>query len=359
MGLLVCVMLCALASSARQAQAPVTAAAPKVAAAAYAVAWTQPIVLEGAGFILPTTKAIVVAGGNTSISGRAPDDGRELWSVALHSNTRPAATESLLGAVLDGRLVAIDLQNGRQRWQVDLPPGSVSVHAGGKFLLTDAAGQLSAWTAEGTKAWQADVGASVIEIVAAADLLVSTTAPALVAVDLATGSVRWRIGLPVEARELAAGGGHLYFGGDDGVLYSYRWMGHASRAWRFPMIATIGRAAIDDRLAYFTLIDNSLRALDRKGGTQRWSRTLPSRPAAGPVRTATHVVVVLTIGDLLAFPTRPGSEGPGAPSSVRVLATEKAQVEAVAGMEGAIYTLSVTESGARVLSVLRPRPAEK
>ena len=70
---------------------------------------------------------------------------------------------------------------------------------------------------------------------------------------------------------------------------------------------TAGAPVADDKLIYFAALDNMLRALDRRNGNLRWSRSLPSRPAAGPLRTGDVVLVPFVTTDIGAFTATTGA----------------------------------------------------
>ncbi len=47
------------------------------------------------------------------------------------------------------------------------------------------------------------------------------------------------------------------------------------------------------------MLDNTVGAFNRKGGTKRWSRVLPSRPFTGPLPVGAGLAVVLTTGQVI------------------------------------------------------------
>lgn len=333
-------------------------ASPQPQGGAYDVAWTRKLDAGGALHLLATAQTLVLSGGQSPVSARALDDGRELWSAPLPSDVPPAAHGTRLGVVSGGRLHVLDLQTGQSRWSVEVPADTTSLDAPDGVWVTAAAAELSAWDAEGQPAWHADVGQPVLSGILARPglVIVATAAPAFVALDAQTGAVRWRSSLPVRPGALLSDGDRVYFGGEDGALYCYRLEGVARRVWRFRLVDAVGAPTVDDRFVYFTLIDNSLRAFDRKGGSQRWSRTLPSRAAAGPARTPSAIAVVLTTGELLSFPIPSRAGAPGPMATTPASDSGKVRVQGVAALadSGWIVTVSATEDGTRILSAARP-----
>jgi outer membrane protein assembly factor BamB len=67
-----------------------------------------------------------------------------------------------------------------------------------------------------------------------------------------------------------------------------------------------GLPAADDRRIYFASRDNILRALDRRSGNLRWKANLPSRPAGGPLLTATTVLMPMVSSEIAGFEPESG-----------------------------------------------------
>ena len=67
-----------------------------------------------------------------------------------------------------------------------------------------------------------------------------------------------------------------------------------------------GLPVADDKRIYFASRDNVLRAVDRGSGNLRWKATLPSRPAAGPLRLPDAVMVPLVSSEISGFEPETG-----------------------------------------------------
>jgi outer membrane protein assembly factor BamB len=62
--------------------------------------------------------------------------------------------------------------------------------------------------------------------------------------------------------------------------------------WRWRTGAdVVGAPVADGERVYFLALDNMLRGLDRRGGTQEWKRPLPMRPRGGPMLARGILVV--------------------------------------------------------------------
>jgi hypothetical protein len=127
--------------------------------------------------------------------------------------------------------------------------------------------------------------------------------------------------------------------------------GGLKRIWRTRRaVAAIGNPAIGERFAYVTLIDNTLRAFDRKGGSQRWSSPLESRPVAGPILIGETVIVPLAAGDLAQIPAATGAkptpaQEPTSRASVRM--------DAMAASQSDLYAIVTGANGATTLVAWR------
>jgi hypothetical protein len=72
--------------------------------------------------------------------------------------------------------------------------------------------------------------------------------------------------------------------------------------WRWRTGAdVIGRPVADDRYVYFVSLDNVLRAMNLITGGQQWMRPLPLRPAWGPAKAGSTIVVAGLEPPLRAF----------------------------------------------------------
>jgi outer membrane protein assembly factor BamB len=152
-------------------------------------------------------------------------------------------------------------------------------------------------------------------------LLVGVEANALVAIDRGTGTVRLQSRLPSTPRFLTAADSDVFLTAEDGVLYAYAVENEIRQSWKHPRIRTrgLGNPAVDEDRIYVTLVDNTLRAFSRDGGSQKWSHDLPTRPAAGPMVSAGSVLVALTNGMVAQASVETGArvEGTSVPSNTR------------------------------------------
>jgi hypothetical protein len=226
----------------------------------------------------------------------------------------------------------------------------VALIAHGPGALTANGGTVRAWSPDGTVLWEqtlrADVGRELLAV-DGAHLYVGLTDFTLVALESATGTVRWieRIGtLPLA---FAAVGGKLYFGGTDHHLHAYdRNGGHD---WTYRREYVIGAPVVDDEQIYVALWDNTVVAHSKDGRLQ-WRKPVAERPSRGPILSGRDLVVVLRSDSLAVM-----SVTPDKPASAR--GGQAAPAPAAApGVEASRNTVKVatpSADGSQVFGVIQ------
>ena len=274
----------------------------------------------------------------------------QAWTTALGSSPRhgPAFDrERAFVALRNDSLVALDLVTGEQIWtveeRVDHPPvagDGVVVTANGKLLggrrasdgnplwsvafeSTIAAPPLwnTGWLVVGTEAGQIAVlrGFDGRELWRRAMNATPTARPAIagdrlyvpladgrvVVLALGSGALIWERDIPGEPQGILALDA-LYVGSTDNHLYRLKLAdGDIDWYWRTGG-DIVGTPAADVERVYFTSRDNVLRALDRRNGARRWRRPLAGRPAGGPLRIDSVVVVAGISPSIEIFDTETG-----------------------------------------------------
>jgi outer membrane protein assembly factor BamB len=176
---------------------------------------------------------------------------------------------------------------------------------------------VQAWSADGNSLWEKRLDADVVRELLAVDAMqiyVGLTDLTIVALDAASGDVKWTERVGTVPLAFTAADGKLYFGGTDRHFHAYDRDG--DRAWRFKMEDVIGAPAVDDQNVYVTLWDNTVVAHDTGNGHLRWRRPLEDRPARGPMLSGPHVVSILLSDQVVAMPRtadRPGTAPPAPP----------------------------------------------
>jgi outer membrane protein assembly factor BamB len=222
--------------------------------------------------------------------------GTQRWIVDAPVNTEPIAGDGLLFVAEPGALVARREADGSVQWRQAFDALlAVPLFWKNQWLLAaDASGTLTAYrSVDGRQLWRQSLSVPAHDrITLDGDRLYVPTADArVVALQLETGALLWERRLGGPAHEVLAVDDRLYVGSNDNFFYCLDGdTGNVVWRWRTGG-DVIGLAAADDRRVYFVSLDNVLRALDRRSGSQIWKRAVPFRPIAGP-RWAADVLVV-------------------------------------------------------------------
>jgi outer membrane protein assembly factor BamB len=246
-------------------------------------------------------------------------------------------------------LVVLDQATGDVAWQVNVPGDPASL-----FALADRVGvvvgqEILTWSGPGEPT-RTVLGSEAVTRVAAHNgvLYVGLAEPALLAADATTGAVRWRIPLPARPQSLTASDDLLYLSADDTRIYFYRTTGDPKWVKRRLLVATRGDPAVDDRFVYFTFQDNSVRAFDRKGGAEQWSKELGSRPKAGPMLLGPSVAVALETGAIIELTAKTGKAV--AAATPTDLADARLQFVAVSADRTRLFTIGTSKDDSRIIA---------
>jgi hypothetical protein len=104
------------------------------------------------------------------------------------------------------------------------------------------------------------------------------------------------------------------------------------------------------------LLDGSVAAFDRLGGSRRWAAVLSSRPAAGAYVIGPSVLVPLTTGRLAELAVQDGRQRSASPEAGAAVEGFQGWA-AVSGDAPTIYLLTVLADDTRALAAWR-RPAK-
>ncbi|MDS0297229.1 PQQ-binding-like beta-propeller repeat protein [Halogeometricum sp. S1BR25-6] len=153
------------------------------------------------------------------------------------------------------RLVGFARSDGAERFSVDLPAslaGAPASHGEGVvFALLDGTLRRVGTDGTGIDAWRLDVGAAMSDVaVDDGTVYVGSATESVLAVDVATGEIRWRADLEntVFTRPLVADG-RVFVGAADYYLYAFD-ADSGERRWRTetPNAVTAGPTTVDGKL---------------------------------------------------------------------------------------------------------------
>ena len=237
--------------------------------------------------------------------------GTQKWIATERPLMQPAAGNGLLFLLEADTLKALRAADGTVEWELPFAdtPAVPPVWDNGWLVLALASGEVRAYRAtDGQLIWQRDLKsrAHALPALAADRVYVPTTDGRIVALRVDSGEPLWERRLGGAPNDILALDERLYAGSQDNFFYCV--MAADGRIdWRWRTGGdVIGRPVADQRLVYFVALDNVLRAMNLVTGGQQWMRPLPMRPAWGPVRAGSTLVVAGESPPLRAFNIKDG-----------------------------------------------------
>lgn len=277
--------------------------------------------------------------------------GRQRWQIDLTTKHTPATGDGMVFAAAEVVVIALDQRTGAALWRTALPePPVESLYwESGWLLASTGTGDVFALRAQdGHVVWRQALGSpiAVPPTISGERLYVALSDGRLAALHLESGEAVWTLPLAQEVTGLLALEEQLLVGTRANVLHSLS-LDRGRIQWTQRAGAdVIGAPAADDTFIYFVAFDNVLRALNRGNGNMRWTRNLPSRPSGG-AQLADNVVLVpfstTDIGAFLAttgapsFTIRAAGELGGAPflrNNARATATRLVAVSREGNLQG-------------------------
>lgn len=238
--------------------------------------------------------------------------GEVAWVVPFPTSSTPATGDGLVFAAGPDAITALEQRSGTPLWKtaIESPLAAALYWDTGWLLASTEAGDLMALHAQdGRILWRQALGSPLlVEPTPSGDkLYVALKDGRVAALALDTGVVAWSVPLNEPVTGLLALEDQLLVGTRKNLLHSLALRDGRQRWSQRAGADTAGAPVADDKLIYFAALDNVLRALDRGNGNLRWKANLPSRPAAGPLRTGDVVLVPFVSNDIGAFTAAKGS----------------------------------------------------
>jgi len=237
--------------------------------------------------------------------------GAQKWLAPLRSQMQPAVGGGLLFLIDAEKLSALKATDGSIAWQLPFTEKLAvrPVWDNGWLVLATEPGEILALRAtDGHLVWRRTLEsrAHALPALAADRVYIPTAENGVVALRIDTGEPVWTRRLGGSPNDILALDQRLYAGANDNFFYCL--MAKDGRvAWRWRTGGdVIGVPISDDDRVYFVALDNVLRALDLKSGVQHWMRPLALRPAWGPVRAGSTIVVSGLTATLPGFDMKEG-----------------------------------------------------
>jgi outer membrane protein assembly factor BamB len=237
--------------------------------------------------------------------------GKQAWLVNVRPLMAPVAGGGLIFVVEPGVLTALSATAGDVAWQIPFTEKLAvrPVWDNGWLIVASEGGEVGALRgSDGHVIWRRDLTspAHAMPALAADRVYIPTTDNRVVALRVDTGEPLWERRLGGPPNEILALDARLYVGSMDNFFYCLTTKdGRVAWRWRTGGDA-IGVPLADEDRVYFVALDNLLRALDLKSGVQQWMRPLPMRPAWGPVKAGSTIIVAGRASSLPAFDVKDG-----------------------------------------------------
>ena len=257
--------------------------------------------------------------------------GERVWLATARPQMQPITGDGLLFIVEPDALTALSVSDGSVTWQLPFTEklAVAPVWDNGWLVLSTAIGEVLAFRAtDGHLVWRQrfESPAHAPPALAADRVYVPAENGRILALQVETGERLWERRLGGAVADIVAFDERIYAGSADNFFYCV--MAKDGRVgWRWRTGGDIiGRPITDDDRVYFVSLDNVLRALDLKSGVQQWMRPLSLRPAWGPAKAGTAVVVAGLNASARAFDVKDGKPVGETPAGAEVSAQPHALV---------------------------------
>ena len=233
------------------------------------------------------------------------------WQLDVATAFSPATGEGLVFTVTEQMIEARDATTGATKWRTPLPGGAAAplYWDTGWLLASTTAGDLAAFRAsDGTLVWRRQLGAPLVAPPGPAldRLFLPLADNRVVAVLLATGETAWERTFSAPVTALLALEDQLVFGTTAKEVMSID-VARGRDRWTWTLGGDMaGSPAADENGIYFASRDNFLRAVDRKSGNLKWKAGLSSRPAGGPLRLNNFLLMPLVSNQILGLDPKTG-----------------------------------------------------
>ena len=217
------------------------------------------------------------------------------WSRPIDTTSPLLAADGSLYVVQAGRIHALDVQNGSDRWAVPVEGAIAAPLAwdSGSVIAIATPGEAFAFRgSDGQLAWRRPLGAASSHraVPGGGTLYFSLADGRLLALASATGQPVWEQRVAGTISEPAVARDRVFVGSTDNFFYAFD-ADTGRPEWKWRNGGDVIGAAADGDLVYFVSLDNIVRAVNRGNGNQRWKKPTGTRPV-GPPRAFGGVVVV-------------------------------------------------------------------
>jgi eukaryotic-like serine/threonine-protein kinase len=230
-------------------------------------------------------EVLYIGGGDGNLYAFNKDNGSVIWKYFAGSRIRtsPAAWNDIVFAgTLNGFLYAIDKTHGTMKW---------------KYATLGSTLKFEDYGYDRTAILSSPSVADGLVVFGCRDGI-------LYAVDIATGSLKWKYDHKISwvISTPAIADGMVYAGSSDSHFFQCVDLKSGMEKWRFKTKKPVwGSGAIAGSMVYFGEYDGTLYALDRTTGVKRWSYTTGDRIFSSPIVVGAVVYCGSDDGNLYAL----------------------------------------------------------
>ena len=212
--------------------------------------------------------------------------GERVWSVEGHATVAPVVSGDLVLLAGSAQIAALTTENGDPVWTRPLPEPAVALTAAGELVLVATMeGRLVALSvSDGSERWRQQLPGRVTPpiLVTPGRVSIADEAGHVTVVETATGQVRWQRRLGGRLSPPAGTDDRLFVGSSTNAFWALR-ASDGATLWRWRMGGDIAGAVVEGDRVYVLTLDNLIRALNAGSGNQRWKASLSTRPGAPPL----------------------------------------------------------------------------
>jgi outer membrane protein assembly factor BamB len=234
------------------------------------------------------------------------------WHRSIETAAPLLAADGLLFVVQAGRIHALDVIDGTDRWSVPVDAAITAplLWDTGWLIAIAEPGEVLAFRAsDGHLVWRRSLGAASSHAAVAggdAALYFSLADSRLVALASASGEPLWEQRVTGTTSAPAVARDRVFVGSTDNFFYAFD-ADSGSPEWKWRNGGDVIGAAADGDLVYFASLDNIIRAVNRGNGNQRWKKPTGTRPIAPPLAFGGIVVVPGLMPAITVFVGRTGA----------------------------------------------------
>jgi outer membrane protein assembly factor BamB len=260
-----------------------------------------------------TGSSVVFATRNGRVIAIDPSDGRTLWkaaTLAIRGSGPAIGDDALFVAEIGrtGRLIALELDSGRERWTQKIGPTSTSLNLTSQGLVVATTKELGGVAAfeqrTGERRWHRPLPGWLDSPTVADDLVIMATESGILAVGVDDGSDRWRVKLAGTPSPPALLGERMVTTFEEGGLACLGVDGEL-RWTRSELRPIPGLAALNATRA-FVISGDELMAFELDSGRVAWRA--PAMAGTSPSVAGDVIIALASRQELVAYDASDGTQ---------------------------------------------------